>query len=100
MKKLRAKLASLLHSLSIQEPLHARAVRRMTKHHEGQKKAERQAAAAREAADRLRREGHHFLDIGPQHDQARGERKLRRAARKDKKAGTLDVKAEREKTRA
>lgn len=95
MKKLRKLLAALSHSLGIQEALHKRAVGRMSARHKGQKKAEGQATAARETADRLRQEAHRL----PADDPARA-RKLRRAQRKDRKAGKLDVKAEREKTRA
>jgi len=67
----------------------------MRARHAGQKKAERQAAAKREDADRLRREAH----LLPPEDPARA-RKLRRAGRKDDKALKLDAKAEKEKARA
>jgi hypothetical protein len=55
----------------------------MKARHAGQKKAERQAAAARTAADRLRKKGH-----------------VAKAERKGAKAAKLDLKAEREKSRA
>lgn len=100
MNRLRKLLSSLSHSLGIQEALRDRAVRRMRARHADQAKAERQAKAAREAGDRLRKEGHHFLTLGPHHNQAKGERKLRRAERKGAKAARFDVKAEREKSRA
>jgi hypothetical protein len=100
MTKLRKALASLSHSLGIQQALRDRAVGRMKARHAGQKKAERQATAAREAAARLRKEAHHFLTFGPKVDQAKGERKLRRAERKGAKALRYDAKAEKEKARA
>lgn len=100
LKKLRAALAAAVHSLAVQTPLHERAVRRMKARHDGQKKAEAQAAAAREKADQLRVEAHKYLTFGPNLDQAKGERLLRRAARKGRKAVKLDAKAEREKSRA
>lgn len=101
LKKLRAKLGALTHSLRVQEPLHARAVRRMQARHRGQEKAEAQSRAARGKADALRAAGHKLLTFGaPNFDQAAGERKLRRAERKDRKAMGFDVKAEREKSRA
>lgn len=88
LKKLRGKLQALTHSLGIQEALHKRAVTRMKARHAGQKKAERQAQAAREAADKIR------------YTYQWNDYKRRKAERKDRKAGKLDVKAEREKTRA
>jgi hypothetical protein len=100
LKKLRAALAAAVHSVGVQTPLHDRAVRRMKARHDGQKKAEAQADAAREKADALRVEAHHYLTFGPDLDQAKGERLLRRAARKGRKAIKLDAKAEREKSRA
>jgi len=100
LKKLRALLTAAVHSLRVQQPLHDRAVARMKARHVGQKKAEGQAKAAREAGDRLRQEAHRLLTFGPEEDQAKGERKLRRAERKGRKALKLDAKAEREKTRA
>lgn len=95
LKKLRAKLASLTHSRGIQVALRDRATARMHARHVGQKKAEVQARAAREQGDRFRREAHRLAPDDP----AKA-RKLRRAERKGRKAGKLDVKAEREKTRA
>lgn len=83
MTKLRKLLAALLTSEGRQTALRDRATRRMLARHAGQKKAERQAEAARDKADDLRRDGH-----------------TARAERKGRKAGRLDVKAEREKTRA
>lgn len=100
MKKLRKLFASLSHSLGIQEGLRDRAVRRMRSRHAGQKKAERQAKAARDAAARLRKEAHHLLTFGPDENSAKGARKLRRAERKAAKALRLDAKAEKEKARA
>ena len=101
LKKLKAMLAGALHSLGVQNALRDRAVARMKARHVGQKKAEGQAAAARKAAHKLRTEAHKYLAFGsPVFDQAKGERLLRRAARKGRKAATLMVKAEREKTRA
>jgi hypothetical protein len=79
----RKRLNSLLGSLGVQESLHTRAVKRMHGRHDGQKKAEGQAEAAVKKADELRVEGH-----------------AARAERKDRKAGKLTVKAEREKARA
>jgi hypothetical protein len=83
MPKLRKRLSGYLNSLGIQKALHARAVKRMQGRHDGQKKAEGQAEAAVMKADELRAEGH-----------------TARAARKDAKAGKLNVKVEKEKTRA
>lgn len=100
MTKLKTLLRSLLTSEGRQEALRDRAVRRMTSRHKGQKKAEGQAAAARESADKLRKEATHFFTFGPNEDQRKGERLIRRAERKGRKAGRYDVKAEREKTRA
>lgn len=76
MSKLRQLFASLSHSLGIQEALRDRAVRRMTARHKGQKKAERQAAAAHDKADKLQREGH----------SARAQRKTQKALRLERKA--------------
>lgn len=100
MAKLKKHLNALMHSLGIQEALRDRAVRRMTARHKGQKKAERQKVAAEDAAERLRRDANHYLTFGPDLDQVRGERLLRRAGRKEKKAQRLEAKAEREKRRA
>jgi hypothetical protein len=83
MPKLRKRLDRYLNSLGIQNALHARAVKRMQGRHDGQKKAEAQAEAAVKKADELRAEGH-----------------TARAARKDGKVGKLNVKVEKEKTRA
>lgn len=99
--KLRARAAALMHSLGVQEGLRKVVVRKMTARHKAQKKAEKQARAAREAADRLRKEATKLLTYNaPNFDQAAGERKFRKAHRKDRKAGRYDVKAQREKTRA
>lgn len=77
------KVRALLRSLSIQDALRARAVRRMTARHRGQKKAERQAQAAHAKADELQREGH-----------------TQRSRRKTRKAQRLERKAQRECDRA
>lgn len=81
--KLRAALDAALHSLGVQQPLRARATRRMKSRHAEQEKAERQALAARERADELRAEGH----------TAKAERKDRKALRLDAKAATARAKA-------
>jgi hypothetical protein len=83
MTRLEKLLAALQHSLGVQKPLRARAVRRMKARHRGQVKAERQKDAADNAAERLRAKGH-----------------IAKAARKEAKAQRLEAKAEREKRRA
>lgn len=99
--KLRKALQALSKALGIQEALHGRAVSRMKARHAGQKRAERQAEAARDKADDLRREAHTKLIFGSiDFDQAKGERMLRRAERKDTKAGKLAAKAISERERA
>lgn len=83
MAKLKAALAAVAKSLGIQTALRARATRRMTARHVEQKHAEKQAAAARETADKLREKGHKA-----------------KAERKDAKALRLDAKAVRAKNKA
>lgn len=95
MKKLRSALTALSKALGIQGALHKRAVARMKARHAGQKKAERQAEAARNKADALRGEAF-IVPLGS----PRRQRLLARAKRKGDKALKLDLKAEREKTRA
>jgi hypothetical protein len=68
--------------------------------HAAQKGLERQARAARDAAHKLRTEAQRYLTFGPEENQAKGERLLRKAKRKGDKAAKLEVKAEREKTKA
>lgn len=99
--KLRQALKALGDALGVQEALHERAVKRMKARHAGQKKAERQAKAAGDAADRLRAEATLYLTFtSVEFDQPRGERKLRKAERKGNKANTLNAKAVKERERA
>lgn len=93
MKKLKAALAALLKSLGVQTALLARARRRMKAKHVAAEHAEKRRDAARDAADRLRSEAHRYLTFGPDEDQAKGERLLRRAGRKSDKALRLDAAA-------
>jgi hypothetical protein len=90
-KKLKAALAALLKSLGVQTALLARARRLMKAKHVAAEHAQKQRDAARNAADRLRRESQACLIYGPNEDQAKAERLRRRAARKDKKALRLDA---------
>lgn len=91
MKKLKAALAALLKSLGVQNALLARARRRMKAKHVAAERAEKRRDAARTAADRLRAEAQRFLGYNANQDQAKGERLLRRAGRKGKKALRLDA---------
>lgn len=93
MAKLRERLSALVKSLGIQEALRDRAVRRMTARHKAQKKAERQKAAAEDAAERLRQRGMNT-------DYVSGAKYFAKEWRKEKKAQRLEAKAEREKRRA
>ena len=101
MKNLLKKLAALLTSEGRQTALRDRATTRMKARHAGQAKVERQAQAAREKGDELRKKAAPYLRFGsPVFNQAFGEKLLRRAQRKGKKAARFDVKAEREKSRS
>lgn len=83
MDKLKKLLASLAHGLKVQNGLRIIQRRRMAARHKGQKKAERQAETARDAAERALANGNKA-----------------RAQRKTSKALKLDGKADRERARA
>lgn len=98
--KLRAGLEAVARAIGIQKALRAKAVRRMRARHKDQEKYERQAKAARESATKLRKEAAKALKYGPDEDQAKGERLIRKAQRKERKAEHLDAKAEKQKREA
>lgn len=88
MNRLKSAVSALAEKLGLNKPLRDRAVRRMKARHASQKKAERQAAAARDSAEQIRR------------TYIWNSSKKARAKRKDRKALRLDAKAEKEKARA
>jgi hypothetical protein len=77
--KLRARLGTLSHSLGIQTALRDRAVTRMKARHAEQKKFERQAHKAHDAADKL-------LRYDKNQNVPKGERELKKALRLEAKA--------------
>jgi hypothetical protein len=100
MATIKAALEGVARALKLQHALRAKAVRRMTARHKEQEKAERQAAAARAEADRLRKEAHHLNTFGPDENQAKAQSLTAKAKRKDEKALTLDAKAAKAKSKA
>lgn len=100
MAKITAALERVARALKIQHALRAKAVRRMTARHKDQEHLEKQAAAARKAADELRAKAQPFLRFGATENQARGEALLRKAHRKDQKAVELDARVEKSKAKA
>jgi hypothetical protein len=100
MAKLKAALAAIQKGLGITEGLRDVAVNRMKARHKGQKTAERQAEAARDAAHKLSGEAAKYLRYDSKQDVARGSALLRKSQRKSNKALRLDAKAEKEKARA
>lgn len=100
MARIRAALEATAHALKVQHALRHQAVRRMGARHHEQDVAERQAKAARVAAAELRKEAKVALAYGPEENQAKGERLIREAKRKEHKAEALDAWAERAKRKA
>lgn len=96
----KAALEAVTRALKIQHALRAKAVRRMTARHKEQEKAEKQAAAARTEADKLRAEAHHLNTYGPDENPTKAQRLVRKAERKDAKAQRLDAKAVKAKNEA
>lgn len=72
----------------------------MLARHADQEKYERQQEKAENQAEALRNEATHFLSFGPDLDQPKGERKLRRSHRLEDKAQRLAAKAEAQKRKA
>lgn len=100
MTKLRSALAALGKRLGVQTALRTRAVRRMTARHLDQQKFEHQQEKAENQAETLRNEATRYLIFGPDEDQAKGERKMRKAHRLEAKAQRLAAKAEKQKRKA